>query len=164
VVAQASDGTLRLYVGGQDDSGVSNLRAWGKRNVLDGSIAFTSKIRARRTFGPGKKATVWNPTMYYRNPQGDTSGALSCTVSFIRNYNAETISETFTLESTQDDNGISLKEKVFESVEMGDTSVLDVVISMTYTPTVAGVAYDSVMPPTIDALIVPFKVQETTGR
>jgi len=164
VVAQASDGTLRLYVGGQDNSGASSLRSWGKRNGLDGSIAFTTKIRARKSFGPGKKATVWNPVMYYRNPQGDTSGTLSCTVSFIRNYDVETISQTFTLESTQDDNGITVKEKVFESVEMADVSVLDVVTSLTWTPTVAGVGYDSVTTPTIDALIVPYKVQETVGR
>jgi hypothetical protein len=164
VVAQASDGTLRLYVGGQDDSGASVLRSWGKRNGLDGQTAFTTKVRARKAFGPGKKATIWNPVMYYRNPQGDVSGTLSCTVSYIRNYNAETIAETFTMESTQDDNGITVKERVMESVEMGDVSVLDTVISMTWTPTVPGTGYDSVTTPTIDALSVPYKVQETVGR
>lgn len=164
VVAQATDGTLRLYVGGQDDSGASSLRAWGKRNGVDGDIAFTTKIRARKSFGPGKKATIWNPVLYYRNPQGETAGTLSCTVNYIRNYDVETIPETFTMASTQDDNGITVKEQVMESVEMGDVAVLDVVISMTWTPAVAGTGFDSVTTPTIDALIVPYKVQETVGR
>lgn len=165
VVALASDGTLRLYIGGQDDSDASQLRAWGKRNALDGSIAFTTKVRARRTFGPGKKAAeVWNPTVYYRNPQGDTSGTLSCTVSLVRDYDAETISQTFTMDSTADDNGISVKEKILGDLEMGEASVLDLIISMTYTPTVAGVSYDSVTTPTIDAVVVPFKTGPRTGQ
>lgn len=160
VVAQASDGTLRLFVGGQNDSEDGVLRAWGKRNALDGDVAFTTKVRARKTFGPGKKVTIWNPVLYYRNPQGDTSGTLSCTVSYVRNYSEETNPQTFTLDTTQDDNGITVKEKVLESVGAGDVSVLDVVISMTY----SGTAFDSVVTPTIDALVVPYKVQESVGR
>jgi hypothetical protein len=160
VVAQASDGTLRLYVGGQDDSGVAQLRAWGKRNVLDGTIPFTAKVRARRTFGPGKYATVYNPVVYYRNPQGDTSGSLSCSVSIVKNYDEETQTESFTMDATPDDNGISVKRKKLESAFGGEVEILDLIVSMTYTPTVAGVAYDSVPTPTIDAIVVPFKVQE----
>jgi hypothetical protein len=34
VVAQAADGTLRLYVGGQTSAGAASLRSWGKRNAL----------------------------------------------------------------------------------------------------------------------------------
>lgn len=164
MVAQASDGTLRLYVGGQDDNGASVLRSWGKRNGLDGDTAFTTKIRARKAFGPGKKATIWNPVLYYRNPQGDVAGTLSCVVNYVRNYNAETVTQTFTMDSTQDDNGITVKEQVMESVEMGDVSVLDVVIAMTWTPTVAGTGFDSVTTPTIDAVIVPYKLQEAVSR
>lgn len=160
VVALGTDNTLRLYVGGQDDGAASLLRSWGKRNALDGSIAFTAKIRARRSFGPGTRATVWNPTVYYRNPQGDTSGTMTCTVSYVRNYSDETISQSFTMSTTPDDNGISIKEKVLESLEMGDVAVLDVVATTSY----SGTAYDSVTTPTIDAIVVPYKVQETTGR
>lgn len=166
VVGQAADGTLRLYVGGQDDAGASVLRSWGKRNVIDGQTAFTTKIRARRTFGPGKKVSqVWNPTLYYRNPQGDTAaGTLSCTVTLIRDYNVESMPQTFTMEATQDDNGITVKEKVMEGLECGETSVLDLVITMTYTPAVAGVAFDSVTTPTIDAVMVPIKIGDRTGQ
>ena len=160
VVAQSTDGTLRLYVGGKDDSGASLLRAWGRRCVLDGSISFTSKVRARRTFGPGKKATIWPPTMYYRNPQGSTAGTLACSVSLIKNYNEETRTQTFTMETTQDDNGITIKEQKLESLEFGDVSVLDAVVSMVWTPTVPGTGYDSVVTPTIDAIVVPMKLQE----
>jgi hypothetical protein len=164
VVAQASDGTLRLFVGGQDDSGNAVLRSWGKRNGLDGETAFTMRIRARKAFGPGKRATIWNPVIYYRNPQGDTSGELQCSVSLIGNYNAQTITQTFTMAASQDDNGIAVNEQVMESVEMGDVSVLDLVIATTWTPTVAGTGYDSVVTPTIDAVIVPYKLQEAVGR
>jgi hypothetical protein len=158
VTAIGSDGTLRLFVGGADDAGASSLRSWGRRNVLDGEIAFTAKARARRRFGLGQKATIGNPTVYYRNPQGDTAGTLTCSVSFVRNYNVETLTESFEMESTQDDNGISIKEKKLESLQLGDVSILDLVVSMTFTPSIAGVAYDSVTTPTIDAIVVPFKV------
>ncbi len=155
VVASSSDGSLRLYVGGKDDAGDSLLRSWGKRNALDGSIAFSCKVRARRTFGPGKRAEVWAPTVYYRNPQGSTSGTLSCTVSFVKNYD-ETRSQTFTMGTTADDNGISIKEQKLEALGMADVQVLDCVVTMTY----SGTAFDSVVTPTIDAIVAPYKVQE----
>lgn len=161
VVATAADGSsLQLYVCGKDDSGASLLRSWGNQCGLDGDIAFTSKVRARRTFGPGKKATVWAPTLYYRNPQGDTSGTLSCSVSFVSGYNAETRTQTFTMDTTQDDNGITVKEQTLESLACSDVSVLDAVVTLTY----SGTAFDSVVTPTIDALVVPYKVQEPVGR
>jgi len=160
VVAQATDGTLRLFVGGQDSAGASTLRSWGKRNALDGETAFTTKVRARRTFGPGKVATVYPPSLYYRNPQGATSGTLSCTVELAKNYSDETISQTFVMDSTPDDNGISIKSKKLESLQCGEAEVLDLIVSMTYTPTVAGVGFDSVTTATIDAITVPYKVQE----
>jgi hypothetical protein len=159
-VAQSTDGTLRLYVGGKDDGAASLLRAWGRRCGLDGEIAFTSKVRARRTFGPGKRATIWAPTVYYRNPQGSVAGALACSVSFVKNYNEETLTQSFTMDTTQDDNGITIKEQKLESLACADVAVLDAVISMTWTPTVAGTGWDSVVTPTIDAMVTPLKVQE----
>ena len=160
MVAKDSTGSLRLYAGGQDSSGASLLRSWGLRNVLDGDVPFSAKIRARRTFGPGKVAQIYNPVLYYRNPQADVAGALSCTVSMVKNYDAETLSQTFTMETTPDDNGISIKQKKLESLLMGEAEVLDLIVSMTYTPTVAGTAYTSTVTPTIDAIVVPYKVQE----
>lgn len=154
VVAQSSDGTLRLYVGGRDDSGAAALRAWGRRNVLDGDIAFTAKIRARRAFGPGQTATIGNPIVYYRNPQGDTAGTLTCSVSLVRDYNAETLTQSFTMDTTQDDNGITVVEQKLESLQLGDVSVLDLVIALSY----SGTGYDSVTTPTIDQVVVPYKV------
>lgn len=153
-VAMGSDGTIRLYTGGQDDGGAALVRVWGLRNVLDGSIAFTAKVRARRVFGPGKFAgQVFPPVVYYRNPQGETSGTLNCSVSLVRNYDAETLTQSFTMEATPDDNGISVKQKKLESLQCGETDVLDCVVTMTY----SGTAYDSVTPPTIDAIVIPFK-------
>lgn len=162
VVAQdTSDNSTRLYVGGKDDSGDSLLRSWGPRCALDGAIAFTTKVRARRTFGPGKKATVWAPTLYYRNPQGDTSGSLSCSVSLIPNYDAtQAVTETFTMDATQDDNGISVVEKSLESLQMSDVSVLDLTVTMSY----SGTAFESVTTPTIDAIAVPYKIGEPVAR
>lgn len=162
VVALGSDGTQRLFLGGADDSGNASLRSWGRRNVLDGDIPFIAKVRARRRFGPGKTATIFNPTVYYRNPQGNTAGTLTCSVSFVKNYNVETLTESFTMEATQDDNGISVVPKKLESLQFGDVEVLDLVVSLTWAPTVAGVAYDSVTTPTIDAITVPFKTGPRT--
>ena len=162
VVAQdASDSSQRLYVAGKDDSGNSLLRSWGTRCAVDGDIAFTTKIRARRTFGPGKRATVWGPTLYYRNPQGDTSGTLSCIVSYVPNFSTtETVTQTFTMSATQDDNGISVVEQSLESLALSDVSVLDVVVTISY----SGTAFDSVVTPTIDAIAVPYKVGEASAR
>jgi hypothetical protein len=53
-----------------------------------------------------------------------------------------------------------VKELKLESLACADVSVLDAVISMVWTPTVPGTAYDSVVTPTVDALVVPFKLQE----
>lgn len=162
VTAQdASDTSQRLYVAGQDDGGDSLLRSWGTRCAVDGEIAFTTKIRARRTFGPGKRATVWGPTLYYRNPQGATPGTLSCIVSYVPNFSvSETVTETFTMDATQDDNGISVVEKSLESLGLSDVSVLDVVVTLSY----SGTAFDSVVTPTIDAMAVPYKVGEASAR
>lgn len=161
VVATAADGSsLQLYVCGKDDNGTSLIRSWGNQCGLDGDIAMTTKVRARRTFGPGKRGTVWSPTLYYRNPQGATAGTLSCSVSFVKNYNEETRTQTFTLDTTQDDNGITIKEQTLESLACSDVSVLDAVITLTY----SGTAFNSVVAPTIDAMIVPYKVQEAVGR
>lgn len=158
VAAQATDGSLRLYVGGQDDSGNPTLRAWSKRNALDGDTAFTAKVRARRTFGPGKYAAqVFNPIVYYRNPQGTVAGTLTCSVSLVKDYNVETLSQSFTMDTTPDDNGISIKTKQLEGLETGEADVLDCIVSLTYTPEVAGVAFDSIVTPTIDAIVVPYK-------
>ncbi len=157
VVASSADGSLRLFCGGQDDSGVSLLRSWSKRNVLDGSIAFTSKVRARRTFGPGKVATNTDyPVVYYRNPQGSTTGTLTCSVSLVKNYNVETVTQSFTMDTTPDDNGISVKSQKLESLYFGEAEVLDCIVTMTY----SGTAYDSVTTPTIDAVVIPLKTQE----
>lgn len=156
VVAQSDDNVLKLYVGGKDDGGDSLLRSWGKRNVLDGSIAFTTRVRARRIFGPGKNATIWNPRLFYRNPQDATSGTLSCSVSFVKNYSEETRTQTFTMDTTADDNGISVKDTELESLDMSDVRVLDCIVSMTY----SGTAFESVTTPTIDAIVTPYKVQE----
>lgn len=156
VVALGSDNTLRLYVAGKDDSGESLLRSWGTRNALDGAIAFATKVRARKTFGPGKfGSSVGSPIVYYRNPQDDTSGTLTCSVSLVKNYNVETITQSFTMETTPEDNGISVKEKKLESLAVGEADVLDLVVTMTY----SGTAFDSVTTPTIDAIVVPLKEQ-----
>lgn len=157
VVAQSSDGALKLYCGGKDDSGDSLLRSWGKRNVLDGSIAFTAKVRARKAFGPGKYASqVDYPVVYYRNPQGNTSGTLTCSVSLVKGYDVETQTQSFDMDTTADDNGISVKSKKLESLFFGEADVLDCVVTMTY----SGTAYDSVMTPTIDLITIPYKLQE----
>jgi hypothetical protein len=135
--------------------GNATLRFWGTQNGLDGDTPFTAKVRARKAFGPGKTAEVFPPILYYRNPQGEADGTLSCTVQYIKNYSETMPPQTFVMEATQANNGISVARKKLESLSFAEAEVLDVVVSMTYT----GEAYDSVTTPTIDALVVPYKEQ-----
>jgi hypothetical protein len=73
----------------------------------------------------------------------------------VRNY-SETRSQSFTMTATQDDNGISVAEQKLESLACADVSVLDCTIELTY----SGTAFDSVVTPTVDAIVVPLKIQE----
>jgi hypothetical protein len=154
VVAQAADGTVRLHVGGQNDAGEGVIRTWGKQNALDGTVAFTAKLRARKTF-EGKVSQVWAPIVYYRNPQASTTGTLTCAVQLVRNYDEETLSDSFVMGTTADDNGIAIKRKKLEGLACGEAEVLDLIVTLSY----AGTAFDSVTTPTIDAIVIPYKVQ-----
>lgn len=161
VVARGTDGTLRLHVGGQDDSGGAVVRTWSKRNALDGDVPFAAKVRARRIF-QGKVAQVFSPLVYYRNPQNSTDGTLTCSVVLTRTYTTgddsaeESLSQSFTMETTADDNGIAIKRKSLNELRMGEAEILDCTVEMSY----SGTAFDSATSPTIEAIVIPYKTQE----
>lgn len=157
--AASNDGNRRMYVCGQDASGVGTISSWGAQCALDGSSTFISTVRFRKVFKSGYQFTVYAPTVWYRNPQGTTSGTLTLTVSYTRDFD-ELRTQSKTLEATDDDNGIAVKFVTFEGLASADVSVLDVTLSLSY----AGTAYTSEVPPTIDAVEVPYELAAARAR
>lgn len=164
-IAIASDtSTRRLIVGGQDATSVSSLTAIGTQCVMDGTTAFTTRARVRRMLKPGFSATVFNPTIWYRNPQGSTSGTLTCTLQFLRpagpDGESTVVSSMVTLDATTDESGIELRQHTFTDVQWTDLTVVDVRVSLTY----SGTAFASAYPPSIDIVALPYRIQEPLSR
>lgn len=157
--AASNEGTRRMYVCGQDASGNGTITSWGAQASLDGSDTFTTIGRYRKVFAPGYKATVKNPTVWYRNPQGTTSGALTLTLSYTTDFD-ELRTQSQTLVVTDDDNGIAVRKMTFESLSASDFCVLDLTASMSY----VGTGYSTEVTPTIDAIVVPYQVDEAVAR
>jgi hypothetical protein len=159
-----STGTRRLIFGGQDADEAAALTNLGGQVGLDGSATYTSQTRIRKVVQPGYLCSAGTPTIFYRNPQGDTAGTLSCTLSYLRpsgpNGESTVVSETVTLTATTDENGIEVQQHTFESVAWADTAVLDVRLTLSYT----GTAFSSAVTPTIDAVVIPVRVQEPLAR
>ena len=91
--------------------------------------------------------------MWYRNPQGATAGTLTLQASLIRDYD-ETRTQSIVLETTDDEDGISVKQVTLESLASADVSTLDVRLSLSY----SGTAFTSSTTPSIDAISIPYTV------
>lgn len=152
-----TEGGRRLYLAGQTNATTGALLKFGAQVGLDGTTAYTSAVRYRKPFAAltGRKITAGCPTLWYRNPQGTTSGTMTALVQYIRDDD-EIRSESVTLEATDDDNGIAIKRKTLESLSSADVSTLDVRVYLSY----SGTAFTSVATPSIDAIAVPYKLQE----
>lgn len=157
--AATNSGNRRMYVCGQDAAGAGMITSWGTQCALDGTATFTSIARFRKVFKPGYYFTIYNPTIWYRNPQGTTPGTLTLTVSYTRDFD-ELRSQSKTLEPTDDDNGIAVKFVTFEGLGSADVSVLDVTLALSY----SGTGYESEPSPTIDAVEVPFEIDAPRAR
>ena len=146
------DGGKRMYMVGQSDATTGAMRKWGGRVGLDAATAYTTIARYRRAFaaGGGRKVTIGNPTIWYRNPQGDTDGDLTLVMSYIRDDD-ETRSQTIVLEATDNENGIAVVQRTLETLASADVSTLDVQMILSYD----GTSYDSVSTPSIDAVSIP---------
>lgn len=155
------EGGRRLYLAGQSDSSTGALFTCGSQVGLDGSTAYTAVARYRKPFAAltGRKITAGCPTLWYRNPQGTTSGTMTALVQYIRDDD-EIRSQSFTMDATDDDNGIAVKQKTLESLMAADVSTLDVRVYLSY----SGTAFSSVATPTVDCVQVPYAVQEPLAR
>jgi hypothetical protein len=155
------NGGRRTYLCGQTATDTGALFVWAGQVGMDASHVYTTTARYRRAFAAltGRAVTIGAPTVWYRNPQGDTVGDCTLLVSFIRN-NDETRSQTVTLTATPDDNGIAVQQVTLESLASADVSTLDVRLYLSY----SGTAFISVTTPTVDAITIPFTVQEPLAR
>lgn len=157
--ATSAEGARRMYVCGQDENGAAAITSWGGQAALDGDETFLSIARYRKVLQPGSRCTVMSPTVFYRNPQGTTPGTLTLALTFTRDF-TEQRTQSKTLAMTDDDNGIAVLQTTFEGLAQADVSTLDVRAQLSY----AGTAYGSEVTPTIDAIVVPFMVQEPLAR
>jgi hypothetical protein len=157
--AATNDGERRMYVCGQDAAGVAQILSWGSQCALDADATFTTIARFRKLFKPGWRSTVGNPTVWYRNPQGTTAGTLTLTLSMTRDFD-ELRTQSKTLDVTDDDNGIAVKQVTFEGLASADVSVLDLSAELSY----VGTAYASEVTPAIDAIVVPYEVGEALAQ
>lgn len=151
------DGGKRLYLVGQTDSTTGVMYKWGGRATLDATATYTTIARYRRAFAAeaGRKVTIGVPTIWYRNPQGSTSGTLTLAADFIRDDD-ETRSQSVTLDATTTNSGITVKQKSLESLASADVSTLDVKLTLSY----SGTAFTSSPPPSIDVISIPLTWQE----
>jgi hypothetical protein len=149
---------VRLLLCGQNASSESLLVACGDVCGVDGATAFTSRFRVRKFPTPGHKFMVGAPTLIYRNPVG-TSGAVgTLTVSYL-NQNAALVSDTVTLESTDQDNPTQVKVVTLDGLQYGDLDMLDVRATLSY-----DMSFATSIPPSIDAFMIPVTEKETYAQ
>jgi hypothetical protein len=164
VATNATTDTRRLLLGGQDADSAGVITSVGGQCALDGATTFTSTVRVRKMLRPGFKASAQNPTIWYVNPQGSTSGTLTCTLSFLRpagpNGESDAVTQSVTLDATTDESGVEMKEFTFGGVSWADFTTLDLKLTLSY----SGTAFSSAQPPAIHAVYIPMKMQEPLSR
>jgi hypothetical protein len=151
------NGGRRLYLCGQASASTGTLFKWAGQVGLDVDSTYITGARYRRAFGVvgGRTVTVGTPTVWYRNPQGSTTGTLTLQMSYIRNFD-ETRTQSVTLGTTDDENGIAVTQVTLESLMAADVSTLDVRVYLSY----SGTAFTSSATPSIDAIVIPYSWQE----
>lgn len=151
------DGGRRMYLVGQASTATGSLFKWGGRVAMDAAATYVTTTRYRRAFTAeqGRKVTAGNPTVWYTNPQGATTGTMTLQLSYIRD-DEDTITQSVTLAATDDENGVASRRITLESVQAADVSVLDVRASLSY----SGTAFASVAAPAIHAIQIPILWQE----
>lgn len=155
VVAPTDQGSTRLLLGGTNSSSTSWITAWGDSCAADGSSAFTTRQRIRRLAKPGSRFRVGAATLMYRSPSGTTSTTGTLTLSYIRE-DGVTQTQTQTLTATTSDDGNAQNRIVFDALQMDNCTALDVRTVWTYT---AG--FQSTVPPSIDAILIPIDENES---
>lgn len=155
VFAAATDGSRRMFLCGQDANGAGTIVSWGAQCALDGESTFIAIARYRKVLAPGRRATVGAPTVFYRNPQGSVTGTQTLEVTYVRDFD-EQRAQSVTLDATDQNNGIAIKQTTLEGLSSADVSTLDVILALSYT----GTAYTSETTPCIDAIMVPYSVKE----
>jgi hypothetical protein len=88
-----------------------------------------------------------------------TSGAVgTLTVSYL-NQNAALVSDTVTLESTDQDNPTQVKVVTLDGLQYGDLDMLDVRATLSY-----DMSFATSIPPSIDAFMIPVTEKETYAQ
>lgn len=156
-VAQNDNGSVRLILCGQNSSAASQMLSAGDVCGVDGSTAFTSKLRIRKFPTPGHHFTVGAPTIVYRNPVG-TSGAVGTfTLSYL-NQNAATVSQSIALTATDQDDPLDQVMVTLDGIDHNVT-VLDVRATLSH-----DISYATALPACIDAILIPITEKETYAQ
>lgn len=154
VVASNDNGSSRLLLGGQDDTGASLLVANGDVCGVDGPTSFTSRMRVRKFPTPGHFFRIGCPTVIYRNPVGTSGVTGTLMVSYLRQDDVID-TQTVTLEATDADNSVQQVMKSIDGMMQADLGVLDVRLTLSYDGD-----FLSSVPPSIDAFMIPMSEQE----
>lgn len=154
VTALSTNGVTRLLLAGQQPAERPWLIAWGDQCATDGTTAFTTRLRVRKFAAPGQRFRAGAPTVIYRSPSGTTNTTGTLSVSYLRD-DADTVTGSTTLTATGQDDPIAQKKHTFDAMMQDDCTVLDLRVLLSYT-----VLFQSTMPPSIDAIMVPLWVNE----
>lgn len=158
VIAKNDNDSVRLLLCGQNSSSASLLVACGDVCGVDGATAFTSRFRVRTFPTPGHKFMVGNPTIIYRNPIGTSGVTSTLAVSYI-NQNAAVVTQSITLEATDQDNPTQVKVKTLDGLQYDGLDVLDVRATLSHSGSFA-----TSIPPSIDAFMIPVTQKETLAQ
>ena len=153
------DGERRLYLCGADFSTNPTISSRGGQAVMDIDQPFTTTARYRKIFKPGYKVTVGCPTVYYQNPMGSAEGALSLTLTYVKDF-TESRAQTVELLPTEYASRIDVGVHTFEGISSADVRVLDLILSMRY----AGVPYFSPVTPSVQCVVVPYTHAEALAQ
>jgi hypothetical protein len=156
VVAQNDNGSLRLLLGGQNSSAMSQILAYGDICGVDGATAFTSRFRVRKFPTPGHQFMVGSPTLIYRNPVGLSGVTGTLTVDLLNQNTTLVTSGPKMLEATDQDDPLDQKVLALDGMDHGELTVLDVRITLAYDGPFA-----TALPPSIDAFMIPVTEKET---
>jgi hypothetical protein len=164
VTALDEDGAPRLILVGQTSDGAATagaVFAYGAQIGADGATGYTARLRVRVPLGlaAGRMISVGNPTVIYRNPVGSENVTGTLTVSYVRE-DGEVSSQAKTLETTDIDDALGQRTMTFEQVTLGDVLNLDVRLQLTYD----GSVDDTTVPPAVDVVMVPWKLQNRVAE
>jgi hypothetical protein len=136
------------------DGTTTMLMSLGDILGVDGVEPYESIVRMRRMATPGHYFTCYAPTVVYRCPSGNTDTIGYLTVTMIRDDGLEMEEEHIMVATGQDD-PLQIRRHTFSGIQMADALSVDLRVVIRFTA-----AYQSAIPASIDAVLVPIDKKE----